>query len=90
MTTPGSTTQPSQKTKPSTLDTIKTDEFVRIVEPPDPFARVPRIAARLRVGEAKKGYPGVVLRTKDGKAYSLFDLVDALLDRIDSTLEKLP
>lgn len=53
---------------------------------PDPFARLPALAERLGVVPLAAGFRGsVVLRTQDGTSYDLFDLVDAILDRIDAT-----
>jgi hypothetical protein len=52
----------------------------------DPFERLPALAARLGVKpyEAEdRGQAEVLLHTKNGERYSLFDLINAFLDRLD-------
>ena len=54
---------------------------------PDPFARLPALAERLGVKECGSGV-SVKLQTKDGRTYDLFDLIDAVLDRLDAAAQK--
>lgn len=54
-----------------------------LFDQPDPFARLPALAARLGV-EPSDGTAGggFFLATKDGQKFDLFDLVNAVLDRL--------
>lgn len=49
---------------------------------PDPFVRLPELAERLGVKEGEN-LVGVTISLQDGRQYSLFDLIGALLDRLD-------
>lgn len=59
---------------------------------PDPFAKLPAICERLGVPafdkaawqERPKGTATWVIQTKDGRAYDGFDIITALLDRLDA------
>jgi hypothetical protein len=55
-----------------------------IVDQPDPFAKLPALAERLGVKPlGPEGNGTVVLSTKAGQHYDLFDLINAVLDRVD-------
>jgi hypothetical protein len=57
---------------------------IEISETPDPFTKLPALAERLGVEPTQGGGPGVVvLRMSDGRCYDLFDLINAMLDRMD-------
>ncbi|HYJ44058.1 MAG TPA: hypothetical protein VEW06_06340 [Xanthobacteraceae bacterium] len=53
--------------------------------PPDPFVRLPEIAGRLGVEPlpAEAPHPGFQIALQDGRRYDLFELLAALLDRMD-------
>ena len=59
-------------------------------ELPDPFARVPEMAARLGVEPVAPGAPtpSMALMMKDGSQYDFFALIAAFLDRMDAALDK--
>jgi hypothetical protein len=48
----------------------------------DPFAELPALAERLGVAPTTES-KGVTFVVKDGRRYSLFDLANAFLDRMD-------
>jgi hypothetical protein len=51
---------------------------------PDPFSRVPEIAARLGVKPVPEGETGhYSLAMRDGTRFDLFELIAAFLDRMD-------
>lgn len=54
---------------------------------PDPLARLPALAARLGVEETPDAF-GLNLRTRDGRTYSVFDLIEAMLDCLDVAAKK--
>lgn len=54
---------------------------------PDPLARLPALAARLGVEETPDAL-GLNLRTRDGRTYSVFDLIEAALDRLDAATKQ--
>lgn len=52
---------------------------------PEPFAKLPALAERLGVKEGSSGKnPDTYFQLTDGRRYSVFDLVNAMLDRIDT------
>lgn len=51
---------------------------------PDPYAKLPALARRLGVEPFRSGAASVLLTTQAGESYDLFDLMSALLDRIDA------
>lgn len=55
-----------------------------IEQPPDPWARLPEIAARLGVKPCESA--GMMIVVRDGGRYDVFDLVNALLDRVDAAI----
>lgn len=57
----------------------------KIYDPPDPLAKLPALAKRLGVlpTDMHTGPPSTYLTTKSGESYDLFDLVNAVLDRLD-------
>lgn len=59
---------------------------IKVFDPPDPFARVPEIAARLGVQPVSKDEAAsrsYLLGMKDGTMFDFFELVAAFLDRMD-------
>jgi hypothetical protein len=59
------------------------DAIIYTKEPSDPFAKLPGLAARLGVEPMKAGAaPGVSLHMRDGRAYDVFDLINAFLDQV--------
>ncbi len=53
-------------------------------ERPDALAKLPALAARLGVKQhTKEDGPAVLLTTKTGLSYDVFDLVNAVLDRME-------
>jgi hypothetical protein len=51
---------------------------------PDPWHKLPSLAARLGVTPCSGPMQGrVTLRTREGNHYDLFELINALLDRLD-------
>ena len=61
---------------------------VSFTDMPDPLARLPALAERLGVGQYRDPQCGersasYLLVTKDGARYDLYDLINALLDRVD-------
>ena len=56
--------------------------MMRIIDPPDPFVKLPALAERLGVKPVAPDHPpgSVFLCTKDGRSYDLFDLINAALD----------
>ena len=52
---------------------------------PDPWQRLPALAKRLGVQPVAGSTAGrVMIRNREGVAYDLFDLVNALLDKIEA------
>jgi hypothetical protein len=52
----------------------------------DPFAKLPMLAERLGVAPTSESDgPSVYFVVRDGRRYSLFDLANAFLDRMDRT-----
>ena len=50
----------------------------------DPFGKLPALARRLGVGPIDKDETAVILLIRDtGEAYDLFDIINAVLDRLD-------
>lgn len=58
------------------------DHYFRISGSLDAFAKLPALAKRLGV-EPTAESGGCYVRTRDGSKYDVFDLVNALLDRLD-------
>lgn len=62
---------------------------MRIADLPDPFADLPALAERLGVSKLGPDRPNdvvtIVMTMKNGDRYSLFELINALLDRMDQT-----
>jgi hypothetical protein len=56
---------------------------VKISETPDPFTKLPALAQRLGVEQCGNDTGTVVLILKDGRRWDLFDLINAMLDRMD-------
>lgn len=56
---------------------------ITITDWPDPFAKLPALAKRLGVEPNNKRGGGLVLCTKSGETYDVFDLVNAVLDRLE-------
>jgi hypothetical protein len=51
---------------------------------PDPWHKLPSLAARLGVEPCSGPMAGrVIVSNREGKRYDLFELVNALLDRLD-------
>ncbi len=51
----------------------------------DPLAKLPAIAERLGVEpRGSDSLPSLMLRLRDGRMYDAFDLINALLDKIDA------
>ena len=51
---------------------------------PDPFKKLPALAERLGVKPSESKEASVVLCTADGRKYDLFDLINAVLDKIEA------
>ena len=51
----------------------------------DRFPRIPALAERLGVEQAKPSREAVVIEMCDGRAWDIFDIIDALLDRLEQT-----
>jgi hypothetical protein len=59
-------------------------------ERPDAFAKLPALAERLGVKPMKKDHPPTwSARTKEGISYDIFDLINAVLDRVDKNNDGL-
>jgi hypothetical protein len=58
--------------------------FIKLSKRVDPLERLPQIAQRLGVQPCDDHRESVFLRMSDGKKYDVFDLVTALLDRIET------
>lgn len=58
-------------------------------ETPDPFAKVPALAQRLGVEPMTSDSVSFCVRMKDGTRYDIFDLVNALLDRLETDLASI-
>jgi hypothetical protein len=55
---------------------------------PDPWQKLPSLATRLGVAPYSGPLQGhVTLRTREGTSYDLFELVNALLDRLDHAVK---
>lgn len=55
-----------------------------IADQPDPYAKLPALAERLGIQPVQAGASAsVVISVKDGRAYDLFDIINALLDHVD-------
>jgi hypothetical protein len=52
----------------------------------DPLAELPKLAERLGVKEWDDDGATILLTTKTGKNYCVFQLVNAMLDRMDQIL----
>jgi hypothetical protein len=51
---------------------------------PDPWHKLPSLAARLGVEPCSGPMAGrVTIRTREGTSYDVFELINALLDRLD-------
>lgn len=60
-------------------------------EMPDPFARLPALAERLGVKPVGENHPAsIVLITKGGVRFDLYDLVNAALDRLAPSPKEPP
>jgi hypothetical protein len=60
-------------------------EPVRVqLDPYDPLEKLPALAARLGVEPKMASMNTVLLITRDGRRYDLFDLINAVLDRCDA------
>jgi hypothetical protein len=57
---------------------------------PDPLRRLPALAERLGVSEWDGDPHTLVLATRDAKKYCLFELINALLDRLDKSDQTKP
>ena len=56
--------------------------------PPDPWARLPALAARLGVKPVEPGGPPrVMVRTIAGQSYDVFELCNAILDLVERVTE---
>ena len=67
--------------------TIKPGDW-RIASPPDPWKKLPALAARLGVVPlAAEHEATVVIATRDGQCYDFFELMDAFLDRLDAAVK---
>ena len=61
----------------------------KIEQPPDPWARLPALAARLGVKPVEPGGPPrVMIRTVAGQQYDVFEIANALLDVIERVTER--
>ena len=60
--------------------------MMKIIDPPDPFAKLPELAKRLGVKESTSHGSTVTIRTKDGKCYDLFELMNAFLDKMEGKI----
>jgi len=70
--------------------TITNTSLINSAELPDPFQKLPALAKRLGVEPvtaAHKHGASMVLRMKDGTCYDVFDIVNAVLDRIDGVTD---
>lgn len=64
---------------------LKYTEFASVFSPRESFPDLPAIAERLGVPKNdNSASPGIILRMTNGDSYSLFALMNAFLDRIDS------
>jgi hypothetical protein len=55
---------------------------------PDPWHKLPSLAARLGVQPCSGPMGGrVMLRTREGATYDVFELINALLDRLDQAAQ---
>lgn len=61
------------------------DDYAFNVPVRDPLAKLPKLAQRLGVSESSEGF---LISTLDGKCYSIIDLIEAVLDRLDRVVEK--
>jgi hypothetical protein len=65
-----------------TIHWSRPDSVIFINQRSDPYAKLPALAARLGVEPMKaEAAPSVSLRVRDGRAYDVFDLINALLDQ---------
>jgi predicted RNA-binding Zn ribbon-like protein len=61
---------------------------MNISDVPDPFPKLPALAQRLGVEPSDGDSTNtVVLRMQDGRCYDLFDLINAMLDRMDKAAD---
>ena len=58
--------------------------------PADPYAKLAPLAERLGVKPVDEGAPASVMFMSQGKGYDIFDVINALLDRLDAAENKNP
>jgi hypothetical protein len=53
--------------------------------PPNPWARISEVAAKLGVAPRESGKPTIIATGADGKPYDVWEVVVAFLDRMEKT-----